>query len=460
MATILIAEPDRQLSRALRDQLVRLGHRIEEAASGEEAQQQLHAHDPDLMLLNENLPGAGRLGTIHQLRAQRPHLEVVRIASSVAAGETADSHAVLPLVARPQSELLLTIERALRYKQAPWVSDEIVAASDEMQAVFRQMTRVLGVDVTVLITGESGTGKELVARAIHRRSRRANSPFVPVNCSAIPATLVEAEFFGHEKGAFTDARARRPGRFEMADGGILFLDEIGDLAPEAQAKILRALQDKEILPLGASAARPIDVRVLAATNQNLREAVQGGRFREDLYWRLDVVHIHLPPLRKRRGDLALLAEHFLARFNRELGLDIEAIGPEARALIELYPWPGNARELENVICRAMILCEGRVLTVSDLPSRFRDGAASLLAMPAEPSSRLTLTQAVERATERVEKTMILSRLAEHLGNRTTTAKSLGVSRKTLFNKMHHYGLAGSHAGRETPAPGSAIPNTE
>ena len=337
------------------------------------------------------------------------------------------------------------VEGGFEGRQASSHFEEIVAVSEEMRAVFRLMSRLLDVDVTVLITGESGTGKELVARAIHRRSRRAAGPFVAVNCGAIPLALVEAELFGHEKGAFTDARNRRPGRFEMADGGVLFLDEIGDLAQESQAKMLRALQDKQILPLGASTAKPVDVRVVAATNQNLADAVKAGRFREDLYWRLNVVRIHLPPLRQRRSDVLVLAEHFLARFNRELKLDIEAIAPDALALIETYPWPGNARELENAICHAMILAEGPVLAASDLPSSLLAAREDPAAETQETTSCLTLTEAVERATEDVERTMILSHLARHHGNRTIAAKSLGVSRKTLFNKMQHYGLTGSPA---------------
>lgn len=340
----------------------------------------------------------------------------------------------------------VTVGRGVR---PPGHFDQIVAASEEMRSVFRLISRLLDIDVTVLITGESGTGKELVARAIHTRSRRAAGPFVPLNCGAIPPGLVEAELFGHERGAFTDARSRRRGRFELADGGVLFLDEIGDLAPESQAKMLRVLQDKEILPLGASTAKPVDVRVVAATNQNLEAAVKEGRFREDLYWRLDVVHIHLPSLRQRRSDILPLADHFLARFNRELGLGIEAIAPEALALIEAYSWPGNVRELENAICRAMIMAEDPVVTASDLPPRLRDPLQGLAAAETETSPPcLSLTEAVERATERVERAMIASHLAQHHGNRTIAAKSLGVSRRTLFSKMQQYGLRSS-PGRHT-----------
>ncbi len=243
------------------------------------------------------------------------------------------------------------------------------------------MAKVVRVDVTVLITGESGTGKELVARAIHRRSARAEGPFVAVNCSAIPQTLVESEFFGHEKGAFTDARESRPGRFEQADGGTLFLDEVGDLALDAQAKLLRALQERQVQRIGSRSARPVDVRVIAATNKDLAREVREGRFREDLYWRLNVVQIRLPALRERRDDLPVLLDFFVDRFNRELGLAVQSIAPDARRLLCDYDWPGNVRELENTVCRAMILCEGDTLTVSDLPGSGAGGERRLRCLP-------------------------------------------------------------------------------
>jgi DNA-binding NtrC family response regulator len=297
----------------------------------------------------------------------------------------------------------------------------------------------------VLITGESGTGKELVARAIHRRSARGQGAFVAVNCSAIPQTLVESEFFGHEKGAFTDAREARQGKFELADGGTLFLDEVGDLALDAQAKLLRALQERQIHRIGARAPRPVDVRVVAATNKDLEKESRVGRFREDLYWRLNVVHISLPPLRERSADLPILIDHFVDRFNRELGLAVESVAPNIRQLLCEYQWPGNIRELENTVCRAMILCEGNALTAADLPGRVRGEIAGPDIALGSDLVRLTLAEAVTQATERLEKMMILSRLAEHRGSRTVTAESLGVSRKTLFNKMRQYGMTGEEA---------------
>ncbi|RPJ84580.1 MAG: sigma-54-dependent Fis family transcriptional regulator [Acidobacteria bacterium] len=317
---------------------------------------------------------------------------------------------------------------------------EIIGLSPRMQEVFRMMAKVARVDATVLITGESGTGKELVARAIHRRSARCSGPFVAVNCSAIPDTLVESEFFGSERGAFTDARESRAGKFETAHSGSLFLDEIGDLALDAQAKLLRVLQERQVTRLGGTRSRSVDVRVICATNRNLEQAVSRGEFREDLYWRINVVNIKLPPLRDRKDDLPLLIDHFLDHFNKELGLAVKTIGRDARALLQAYDWPGNVRELENTLCRAMILCECSRLSVHDLPPRIRGESEVAESSPGgEPS--LKLSDAVSQMTERIERTLIVSRLAQLRGSRTATAQSLGVSRKTLFNKMRQYGLA-------------------
>jgi two-component system response regulator AtoC len=267
--------------------------------------------------------------------------------------------------------------------QATYGFSEIIGISPQLQELFKVMAEVARVDVTVLITGEPGTGKELVARAIHRRSKRASSPFVAVNCSAIPRALVESKLFGHVKGAFTDARKRRPGRFEQADGGTLFLDEVGDLALDAQPKVLRVLQDGEVVPVGGQRGIRTDVRVIAATSKAPEQLVAAGSFRQDLFRRLNVVHLELPPLRRRRGDLPLLLDHFLARCRRVLGVGIRTISPQARQRLIDYDWPGNVRELENTVCRAMVLCEGDTLTVADLPARLRGDPAAAEAPTAD-----------------------------------------------------------------------------
>jgi DNA-binding NtrC family response regulator len=462
MATILIVDDERPIRRILSVLLAESHHRSMEAGSGEEALKVLAEAKPDLVLLDLRLPGMNGLETLGRMRAIDPELDVVMMTAhaTIASAVEAIRLGAFDYVTKPfdNDDLLMTVERALEVRrlssevealreelEVRYGFNEIVGISREIQTVFAMLAKVVRVDVTVLVTGESGTGKELVARAIHRRSARTNGPFVAVNCSAIPQTLVESEFFGHEKGAFTDARESRPGKFEQADQGTLFLDEVGDLALEAQAKLLRALQERQIQRVGGRASRPVDVRVVAATNKDLEAEVAAGRFREDLYWRLNVIHVRLPPLRERRADLPLLIDHLVDRFNRELGLAVEGITPEARQVLCRYEWPGNVRELENTICRAMILCEGNVLGLTDLPGRVRGEAEGGGAGPRSDLARLTLAEAVVEATERLEKMMIVGRLAEHRGSRTATAESLGVSRKTLFNKMRQYGLSGGEA---------------
>ena len=462
MASILIVDDEKPIRRILSLLLQDRRHRVTEVGSGEEAIAAIPEAKPDLVLLDLRLPGMDGLETLSRLRALSPRTDVIMMTAhgTISSAVEAMRRGAFDYVAKPfdNDELLMIVDRALQVRslsseveslrgelESRYGFTEIVGLSRELQEVFRMMAKVVRVDVTVLITGESGTGKELVARAIHRRSAREQGPFVAVNCSAIPQTLVESEFFGHEKGAFTDARESRPGRFEQADGGTLFLDEVGDLALDAQAKLLRALQERQVQRIGSRAARPIDVRVIAATNKDLARDVREGRFREDLYWRLNVVQIRLPSLRERRDDLPILLDHFVDRFNRELGLAVQSIAPDARRLLCDYDWPGNVRELENTVCRAMILCEGDTLTVADLPGRVRGESEGVDAALGSDLVRLTLTEAVAQASERLEKVMILSRLAEHRGNRTATAESLGVSRKTLFNKMRQYGMTGEEA---------------
>ncbi len=458
MARILIVDDEKQIRRILTLMLRERQHEVAEAGSGEEALEIVAGFAPDQVLLDLSMPGIDGLETLRRLDPAakgfdvimmtaygtiRTAVEAIRLGAFDYITKPFDNDELLLLLARAQEMRRLSCEvEALREElETRYGFTEIIGISPPMQETFRTMAKVARVDATVLITGESGTGKEMVARAIHRRSKRSSRPFVAVNCSAIPQTLVESEFFGHEKGAFTDARDSRPGKFEQADSGTLFLDEVGDLAPDAQAKLLRALQERQIVRLGARQPRSVDIRVISATNKDLEQEVRHGPFREDLFWRLNVVQIKLPALRERRKDLPLLFDHFLDRANRELGLAVAGIMPEAHQVLLDYDWPGNVRELENTLCRAMILCEGDKLTVSDLPGRVRgERPNSETALPSD-LDQLSLSEAVGEATERLEKRMILSRLAAHRGSRTTTAESLGVSRKTLFNKMRQYGLS-------------------
>ena len=323
---------------------------------------------------------------------------------------------------------------------APRTFPEIVGDSPAMQQVFRRVQRVAGTQATVLIGGASGTGKELVARAIHRRSGRPGS-FVAVNCAALPLTLVESELFGHEKGAFTDASSSRPGRFEQADGGTLFLDEVAELPLEAQAKVLRALQERTIRRLGSDRRKRLDLRLVAASHRDLEQEVRRGRFREDLYWRLAVFPLTLPSLVERGPDLHLLCQYFLRRLGHELGSEARNIAPGARQLLERHAWPGNVRELENTLAQAMILCEGSTIEVAHLPPRLRaDGWFHRPPCDDDLAAAELACLSLSEATHRLERLMIFERLRRHGGNRNKTARCLGISRKTLFNKMRRLRL--------------------
>jgi two-component system response regulator AtoC len=300
--------------------------------------------------------------------------------------------------------------------------------------VFTTIEKVADHKTTVLIQGESGTGKELVARALHDGSSRKDKPFVPVNCGAIPETLLESELFGHKKGAFTDAHADKKGLFAEANHGTLFLDEIGELPLSLQVKLLRVLQEGRVRPLGATRDHEVDVRVIAATVRDLRREVEENRFREDLYYRLNVLQLNVPPLRDRRDDIALLVEHFIERNNGRLGTKIRDVEPRARKLLFNYPWPGNVRELENTVERAVVLAEGDVITVADLPERMRE--------PADPvaASLSTGELSIKKTSRFMEETLIRRALEQTRGNRTAACKLLEISHRALLYKIKDYGI--------------------
>jgi two-component system, NtrC family, response regulator AtoC len=319
----------------------------------------------------------------------------------------------------------------------------ILGDSEPLRAMMRQVERLAPVGTTVLITGESGTGKELVARALHEHSPRAARPFVAVNCGAIPAGLIESELFGHARGAFTDAHTARRGLISEADGGTLFLDEVGELPPPAQVKLLRVLQEGELRPVGESHAEKVDVRVIAATLRDLGRLVERGEFREDLYYRLNVVNVRVPPLRERPGDIPLLARAFLSRFNRELNREppVRGFSPEAEALLGAYAWPGNVRELENAMERAVLLAEGELILPQNLPERLwsappAPASPALAPSYAPPDANLSLKQAIRA----LEESYIRAALRRTRGNRTRAAEVLEISHRTLLYKIKEYGI--------------------
>ena len=453
MSRVLVVDDERGIRNILRDLLTEGGHEVDLAGSAEEALVLAPSFAPDIVLLDLNLPGMNGADAARELMVLQPELKIVVVTAhgSIRSAVELTKAGIYDYVVKPfdNDDLLATVERALDAGRLArrvdelenalyrgYGFDEIIAVSDSMRAVFDIMNKVASVAVPVLITGESGTGKELVARAIHRRGPRKKKPMVAVNCAAIPENLVENEFFGHEAGAFTDARTARTGSFLAADGGTLFLDEIGSLPLAAQAKLLRALQNRSIVPLGDTREVKVDVRLIAATNVDLESRIAENLFREDLFYRLNVVAIRIPPLRERREDIPLLAEHFIKKGSEEMNLPAKRLSPPALDRLCGYEWPGNVRELENVIQSAIVLCPEAEIGVERLALRLGGGESAPATVPEDTS----LSGLVEHATENLERRIIEGALQECGGNKTGASARLGISRKTLFNKMKRYGL--------------------
>jgi two-component system NtrC family response regulator len=325
---------------------------------------------------------------------------------------------------------------------------EMIGTSEGMRRVFAAIKKVAAAEVAVLITGESGTGKELAARAIHSRSRRAKGPFVPINCGAIPETLLESELFGHEKGAFTGAVRQERGKVEYAQGGTLFLDEVGELSPTLQVKLLRFLQEHTIERVGGRQQIAVDARIIAATNTDLRQATAEGAFREDLYHRLGVIHLHMPPLRERGEDLLLVTHVFLKRIGDEMRRPVHGLSEEAIRAIRAHPWHGNVRELSNKLTSAVVMAEGPFITAEDLGLGLATG------------NRAVRVTSLREAVDRLEREIIAQALVLHGGNLTRVAEELGISRPTLYAHLRRYGIRTDRALRETldPAPAASDPS--
>jgi DNA-binding NtrC family response regulator len=370
-----------------------------------------------------------------------------RDADAAARAIAAGARDFLPLP--PEPDLIAAmIEAAAGTEEAPVVRDPLMAS------LLARAEQVARSDASVLLCGESGTGKEVLARHLHAASRRARGPFVAVNCAALPEAMLESELFGHEKGAFTGAVAARRGKFEQADGGTLLLDEIGEMDPRLQAKLLRAIQQREVDRLGGTQPVKVDVRLLAATNRDLRAEVAAGRFREDLFFRLNVIELRIPPLRERPGDILPLAERFAERYARANGLPARRFSSAAVAALLAHPWPGNVRELENTVHRAVLLAAGEAIEAADLDLSRNLPAAppSAAAAPAKPAAPPPISALVGRRMEEVERDLIMETLSHCLGNRTRAAEILGISIRTLRNKLSEYRAAGLPV---PPAPGQA-----
>jgi two-component system response regulator AtoC len=430
------------------------GYHVASAANGVEGLDRAAAFRPDVLLLDMNLPDMSGLDVLGHMNARLPKCRIIIITAfgTIKNAVEATKLGAYAYLEKPvdNEELLLMISRALEVRKletevedlkteltARYSFANIIGTSGRMNSVFQMMHKVARVDGTVLITGESGTGKELVARAVHFAGPRKDGPFVVVNCGAIPRDLIESEFFGHIKGAFTDAKTETTGKFELAHRGTIFLDEIGDLSQEAQVKLLRALGEREIVKVGGTKTIPVDVRVIAATNKKLEEEIKKGNFREDLYFRLAVLSLHLPLLRERTEDIPLLCEHFLNKYGAELKKEIKSCSDGALEYLKRYPWPGNVRELENVIYEAMVLSDEAFVDILNLPPRII-GRAPDSAAGSEADTRTagdSLKRAAQAAAEEAERALIEKALLESGGRRAAAAEALGISRKTLFNKM-------------------------
>jgi two-component system response regulator AtoC len=446
---ILIVDDEENIRLVLRTLLRRHGYEVEAAASGEEALPLVDSFGPDVVLADVRMPKMGGLDLLATLRAKGHDATVIVMSAYGNIDQAIDAmkagaydyiqkpfkndEVVLALKKAEERETLRRENRALREeirKESRY--EDILAKSQKMQDIFRTITKIADYKTTVLVTGESGVGKELVARAIHRRSSRRGGPFVAVNCGAIPENLLESELFGHKKGAFTDAVNDRKGLFEDASTGTLFLDEIGELPLGLQVKLLRVLEDELIRRLGETRDIKVDVRIIAATHRDLHAETKAGRFREDLFYRLNVLPIHIPPLRDRREDIPLLIEHFVARNNTRLRSNIVGIESEARRLLFEYAWPGNVRELENTIERAMVLAEGDQIVVTDLPERVREAQDPVQMQLA--SGELS----VKKTTRVIEEILIRRALQKTRGNRTRAAELLEISHRALLYKIKDY----------------------
>jgi two-component system NtrC family response regulator len=445
--SILLIDDDESLRRVMEFSLTEAGYAVRAVAGGEEGLR-LFEKDPfDAVVTDITMPGMSGMEVLRQVRERDARIPVIIITAygTIESAVEAMKQGAFDYITKPfnRDELRITLEKALRMRRLEHENvelraeikgryrfEEIVGTSEKVREVLETAGRVASSDASVLITGESGTGKELLARGIHYSSPRANGPFVAVNCAAIPETLIESELFGHVKGAFTGAIRDKEGKFELADGGTLFLDEIGELRVDLQSKILRALQEKTVDRVGGSRPVPVDARVIAATNRDIERAVKDGKFREDIYYRLSVITLHMPPLRERKEDIPILAEHFLKKYNKS---EPVTLSPDTLEALKAYGWPGNVRELENVIQRASVLRRGNEITRAELPDKLtkeeRGVEDIILNLPEEGIS-----------LEELEKSLIIKALEKHKGNQTRAAEYLGITRPTLIYRMEKYGL--------------------
>jgi DNA-binding NtrC family response regulator len=469
---VLVVDDEKNITFVIQAMLEKAGCEAIVFNDSSEALDAIASEDIDVVVTDLYMPGPGGMEILDYCQKNQPHLPVVIITAygTVESAVSALKRGAFDFVTKPfdQTELLNVVRKAVathhqRQKEpiifVPSFQNQqggngassqasegsvtgissIIGASSQMQEIFKVISKIAQSPSTVLVWGESGTGKELVAFEVHRQSSRANKPFVKINCAAIPATLIESELFGYEKGAFTGAVASKPGRFELAHEGTLFMDEVAEMPMEMQVKLLRILQEQEFERVGGVHSINVDVRIIAATNKDLEEEVKAGRFREDLFYRLNVVPIHLPALRERRDDIDLLVRYFLLQFNDKLKKQIHGLTPETLAALKVHSWPGNIRQLENVLERMVLMCEGNILSFEDLPEEFIPPHSDKNPISHHPESS-SFKQIVRRQTQSLERDLIEKALEETSGNVTRAAEKLGLSRKGLQLKMKELGL--------------------
>ena len=443
--TILIIDDEKNIREGLSAALELDGYSVKLAANGAEGLALIEKGDIDLVITDLRMPGISGEEVLAKVRGESPGIPVIVLTGhgSIDTAVDAMRNGAYDFLTKPLSldRLSLIVKRALAGREleirhsslqqeldAKASFESIIGKSAEMQRIFQMVRKAADSKASVLITGESGTGKELIANALHNLSPRKNHPFIKVHCAALSETLLESELFGHEKGAFTGAAARKRGRFELANTGTIFLDEIGEINQNVQIKILRVLQDKRFERVGGEDTLEVDVRVIAATNRNLEEEIAQGRFREDLFYRLNVVHIQVPPLRERKDDIPLMLNAFLDEFNRENNKSITGFDARSRSALYKYDWPGNIRQLRNCVESAVVMCSGNEITLEDLPPTVRGAAESnVIQVP------------VGISMAEAEKIIIQQNLASNQGNKSKTADILGIGRKTLHRKLEEYG---------------------
>ncbi len=471
---ILLIEDDSGITDTLQRVLAAEGHDVAIETRGDTGLARAIADPFNLVITDLKLPGLNGLDLVRQLHAAKPRLPIILVTAFGTTGTAIEAmkvgaydYLLKPFNIPALIELVSKAADSNRRMSEPVglgetteKGDALVGRSEVMQTIYKEIGRVASKPVSVLIRGETGTGKELIARAIYQHCDRANAPFIAINCAAIPETLLESELFGHERGAFTGADAKRIGRFEQADGGTIFLDEIGDMTPGTQVKLLRVLQEKTVQRLGGKETIPVDVRVVAATHRDLESAIREKQFREDLYYRLNVVVIQLPPLRQRREDIPELVRYFLGKHGPDLGNSAPSIHPEAMEFLQAQPWPGNVRELENIIRKSLLAAQGYTINLDHVSSAMIRNNGEAMS-PARPfgdyvdellaaARREELTDVHARVLEMAERELFARAIAQAKGNQAKAARWLGISRITMKAKLLQFGL---HPAQEGEAEG-------